>query len=549
MTPETYDYIVVGAGSAGCVLADRLSASGRHRVLLLEAGGSDRRFWIKVPLGYAKTFHQGAVTWRYTTEPDPGLDGRRAYWPRGRVIGGSSSINAMAYLRGLPQDFDDWERAGATGWTWDNVRATYAAMETHLTPQPGRAVATRGTGPVLVSALGAGMHPFSRHFLEAARQMGWPLADDGSVGDGEGILRLPGTIRNGRRWSSADAHLRPALKRRNLRLIQGALVLNVELAQSRAVGVRYRARGQTVTARARGEVVLAAGAVNSPQLLQLSGIGPAQMLTRHGIAVRHDLPEVGRGLQDHLGISYYFHATEPTLNTTLGHWPRRLAAGARYLLTRGGPLAVPVNQISGFVRSDDRAAGADVQIYCNPMSYRTDAAGRASVDPVAGFLLCAQPCRPTSRGEITLASADPAEAPLIQPNSLATAQDRDMAIKAGRLLRALARTGAIRAVTRARLAPDLVEMDDDDLLADFRARASTVFHPSSTCRMGPSARDSVLDARLRVHGLAGLRVVDASAFPNVTSGNINAPVMMLATRGADLILEDAESLNRHGSAR
>lgn len=545
---ESYDYIIVGAGSAGCVLADRLSASGRHRVLLIEAGGSDRRFWIKVPLGYAKTFRAPAVNWCYTAEPDPGLGGRAAYWPRGRGIGGSSSINAMAYLRGLPRDFDDWAEAGATGWGWETVRATFEVMETRLPPERS-ATPVRGDGPVVVSDLTPRMHPFTRHFLAAAGQMGWPAPDGGNTGDKEGLATLQSTVRGGRRWSSADAHLRPALKRPNLRMVTGALVLKVEMDRRRATGVRYRVGDRTVVAKARGEVVLAAGAVNSPQLLQLSGIGPAGLLKRHGILPRHVLPEVGRGLQDHLGISHMFRATEPTLNTTLGRWPGQLIAGVRYLLTRGGPLSVPVNQVGGFVRSGDRQAHPDLQIYCNPMSYRIGPAGQTGVDGEAGYLLCAQPCRPTSRGEIRIASADPAAPPVIQPNSLATDYDREMAIRAGRVLRALAETPALRAVTRGRYDPDMQDWDDDTLLADFRERASTIFHPTSTCRMGVSPDASVLDARLRVHGIGGLRVVDASSFPNVTSGNINAPVMMLATRASELILQDAETLNRQGTPR
>ena len=546
---DSYDYIIVGAGSAGCVLADRLSACGRHKVLLIEAGGSDRRFWIRVPVGYAKTFRARAVNWRYMAEADPGLGGREAYWPRGRVIGGSSSINAMAYLRGLPQDFDDWAAAGATGWDWATVRATFEAMETRVPPGGGTKSPVRGGGPVVVSDLTDRMHPFSRQFLDAARQMGWPTPDRFHAGDGEGLAPLHSTVRGGRRWSSADAHLRPALGRSNLRLITNALVLNVEMDQRRAIGVRYRIGDRTCVAHARGEVVLSAGAVNAPQLLQLSGIGPADLLKRHGLEVRHVLAEVGRGLQDHLGISHMFGATEPTLNNILGRWPGRLTAGARYLLARNGPLSVPVNQVGGFVRSDAPAAQPDLQIYCNPMSYRTDASGETRVDGQAGYLLCAQPCRPTSRGEIRLASADPADPPVIQPNSLSTAYDRDMAIRAGRILADLAQTPALRAVTRDRHVPDLPDWDDETLLADFRDRASTVFHPTSTCRMGRSPDTSVLDARLRVHGIGGLRVVDASAFPNVTSGNINAPVMMLATRGAALILEDAETLNRQGDVR
>jgi choline dehydrogenase len=536
MAEREYDYVIVGAGSAGCVLANRLSENPKHRVLLIEAGGSDARFWIKVPLGYAKTFADPAVNWRYTGEPDPGLNGRRVYFPRGRVIGGSSSINAMAYMRGLPVDFDDWERAGATGWNWDTVRRTYEALETMIEADGS----AKGSGPLVVSDVSAGMHPFVKHFLAAAREMGWPVVKNINTADEtEGLTKMRSTVSKGRRWSSADAFLRPALKRANLTVIRNTLVERVVVEGARATGVQYRMRGRQEVAQARREVILSAGAINSPQILQLSGIGPAELLQQHGIAVLHDLPEVGRGMQDHLAISHYYRATEPTLNSKLGSPIGQVLAGIRYLLTRKGPLSVPVNQISGYVRSSPDMEVADLQIYCNPMSYVTLPSGAVGVDPEAGFLLCVQPCRPTSRGEVRIVSADPATPPLIQPNSLSTNEDCEMVIKGSRLLQQLALTPAIQNVTRARLYPDITTMDDAALLQNFRDRSGYVFHPSCTCRMGRDASSSVLDARLRVHGIEGLRVVDASSFPNVTSGNTNGPVMMLAARAAELILEDA----------
>jgi choline dehydrogenase len=303
--------------------------------------------------------------------------------------------------------------------------------------------------------------------------------------------------------------------------------------------VQFRLGGVQHIVRANKEVILSAGAINSPQILQLSGIGPAALLQAHCIPVLHDLPEVGKGLQDHLAVSQYYRATEPTLNNILGNGLGRMLAGVRYILTRKGPLSVPVNQISGYVRSSPELEVPDVQVYCNPMSYITHASGAVGVDPAPGFLLCVQPSRPTSRGQVTIASTNPEAPPLIQPNSLSTNEDCETVIKASRLLQQLAQTSAIRAVTKARLQPDISTMDDAALLENFRNRAGTVFHPSCTCRMGHDARDSVLDARLRVHGMEGLRVVDASAFPNVTSGNTNGPTIMLATRAAELILQDA----------
>ncbi|UWQ60946.1 GMC family oxidoreductase N-terminal domain-containing protein (plasmid) [Leisingera caerulea] len=541
---QTFDFIIVGAGSAGCVLADKLTASGRYNVLLIEAGGTDRRFWIKVPVGYGFTFSNPAVNWRYSAAADPGLNGREAYWPRGKVLGGSSSINAMAYVRGLPHDFDDWEAAGATGWGWETVRRGYEALESNDEWHQGRR-RLRGTGPVRVTDLSERMHPFTRNFLAAGQEMGWPVLPDmnGPADTGantlpsEGMGYVRSTVKGGRRWSSADAFLRPAMRRGNLTVVSGALVEKVLTAGGRATGVAYRVKGQTQLATAAREVILSAGAVNSPQLLQLSGIGPAALLQRHGIAVKHDLPQVGRGLQDHLAVSHFFWANTATLNDRLGSFAGQMKAGLQYVLSRKGPLSVPVNQCSGFVRSQG-AALPDVQVYCNPASYSTRPSGKPQIDRDNGFLLCVQPGRPTSRGQIAIQSADPAQPPRIEPNSLATDEDKATAVRASRLLQALAAVPAINRVTRERRAPDILEMDDAALLENFRNRAGSVFHASCTCRMGREASDSVLDARLRVHGMAGLRVIDASAFPNITSGNTNAPTMMLAARAADLVLED-----------
>lgn len=542
---DKFDFIIVGAGSAGCVLADRLTACGRHQVLLLEAGGSDLRAWVKIPVGYGFTFSDPAVNWRYWAAPDPGLKEREGYWPRGKLIGGSSSINAMAYARGLPHDFDDWVSAGAEGWGWDTVRRRYEALECNIGPDRNGRQDQSGHGPVIVTDLRKQMHPFTQNFLNAARDMGWPASENMNAlpqgaqtgTPGEGLAHVHSTVKNGRRWSAADAFLRPALRRKNLTVIRNAQVDKVLLNGRRAAGIRYRLSGRSHDASAAREVILSAGAVNSPQLLHLSGIGPAAMLKSHGLDVQHDLPQVGRGLQDHLAISHFFWANTATLNASLGGRWGQFAAGLRYVLTRKGPLSVPVNQCSGFARTKG-AEVPDVQIYCNPASYATLPSGKPKIDRDNGFLLCAQPSRPTSRGEVTLRSADPNEAPLIQPNSLSTAEDRATAIRAGHLLQHLAATPSMQSVIRAPRAPYLADMDDDALLEDFRARAGTVFHPTCTCRMGRDASDSVLDFRLRVHGLAGLRVIDASAFPNITSGNTNAPTMMLAARAADMVLED-----------
>ena len=534
---EDVDYVIVGAGSAGCVMANRLSATGRYRVLVLEAGGRDAHLWIKVPLGYAMTFADPKLNWGYVTEADAGLAGRRIRWPRGRVIGGSSSINAMAYVRGQPRDFDDWAAAGAHGWGWSAVQETYDSMETRAAAAPGAEPV--GGGPVWVQDLSDRMHPFSKTFLHAGHDAGFPVIDDMNRPGADGLGFYRSTVRRGMRWSSADAFLRPATRRDNLQVRTHAQVTGLEFHGARVRGLAYMRGGQVHRVRARREVILCAGAINTPQLLQLSGIGPAALLQAHGIAVHHDLAHVGAGLQDHLSVSYQFRARVPTLNSLLGRPLGRVHAALRYAFTRGGALSVPVNQVGGFVRSSPDRAAPDVQLFCNPASYEIDGAGRVVPDRQPGYLLSAQPCRPTSRGHVRIASPSWRDAPMIQPNSLATVEDRDVAVRASKVIRTLARSPHLRAVTSEPKSPELDRLEDPALLDDFRSRASTVYHPSCTCRMGHGPQDSVLDARLRVHGVPGLRVVDASAFPNITSGNINAPTMMLAMRAAEMVLQDA----------
>ena len=533
-----FDYVVVGAGSAGCVLANRLSEGGAFTVALLESGGSDARFWVKVPLGYAVNVANPKLNWGYHTEADEGLNARSISWPRGRLIGGSSSINAMTYMRGLAQDFDDWSLAGASGWHWDNVRAVFDRLETHseLTTTGRR---TRGKGPVWVSDLSDRMAPFSRTFLDAGRDVGHSVIPDLNADGADGIGYYRSTVRGGFRWSSADAFLRPAKRRQNLRIIQNADVTQLTVEDGKVTGASFVQGGETRKIKARKEVIVCAGAINSPKLLQLSGIGPAALLKSHGIPVVRDMPQVGRGLQDHLAISYQFSASKPTLNNQLGGTLGKLLMGAKYLLTRRGPLSVPVNQVGGFVRSDPDSQVPDMQVYFNPASYAMTPSGKAVLDRAPGFLISAQPCRPTSRGRIEIASSDPRVAPCIQPNSLSTEEDKIAAVQAGRVLQKFASADSLKAVTTQAKAPDLMKLDDEGLLADFKQRASTVYHPTCTCRMGLDGQTSVLDARLRVHGVSGVRVVDASAFPNITSGNTNAPTMMLAMRAADMILEDA----------
>jgi len=538
---ESYDYIIVGAGTAGCVLADRLSQDGRRRILVLEAGGSDSRFWIKTPIGYGRTFADPRVNWKYQTSPSPGLGGRTMYWPRGRVLGGSSSINALVYCRGMPQDFNDWRAMGNVGWGWDDVRPYFERSERRVGPD-GKPTTD---GALDVKDVTPQLHSSRAHWQETARELGVPWTTDFNGPNPEGLGCYQVTIRDGRRRSAADAFMRPALRRGNVKLELNAWVAKVRIEGACAVGVEWWRDGLEHYAAANAEVILCGGAVNSPQLLQLSGIGPGAILSARGIAPLVDNAAVGGHLQDHLAIVYSFKATQPTLNNELHSTLGKLRSGLRYLLTRRGPLALSVNQFGGFLRADPTATRPDVQLYFNPVTYGTGDAKRMriEVDPFPGFYLCFQPTRPTSVGRIEIDDADFRKPPLIRPNYLATEKDILDVVHGGRLLQRIARTKSMRALTAQALTPDLLALDEAGLIADFRARAATVYHPVGTCRMSPKRDDSVVDSALRVHGVERLRVVDASVFPTVTSANTNAPTLMVAQKAADLLINDLKPLS------
>ncbi|WP_299811395.1 GMC family oxidoreductase [uncultured Roseibium sp.] len=531
---ETVDYIIVGAGSAGCILAERLSADPQTSVLLLEAGGPDTSPWVSLPLGYGKLNSDPKRTWRFMTEPDEGLGGRSVFWPRGRLLGGSGSINAMVYCRGLPGDFEDWENSGAVGWNWRDVKSTFERLETKVTPLGEK----QGNGLIHVQNITNQIHRVTRHFHAAVLEAGLPWSDDfnGDNPEGGGVYQI--NTRNGRRCSSARAFLRPALARPNLALRMNAQARRILFEGLTAHGIEL-VSGETVFARR--EVILSAGAIGSPQLLQVSGVGPGRLLSGLGIPVIHDNENVGGNLQDHLAANFTFRAREATLNAVLRPLFGQALAALQYAATRQGPLSLSVNQCGGFLRSRPDLNRPDQQLYFNPISYRLTPyrnTTRLTVDPFNGFIICAQPARPTSRGRVDIKSADSMVAPAIRPNSLATEEDRQTVIDGGRLCQKLMSSNALSKLVESSVAPHLGDLNDDGILADFRARASTVFHPVSTCRMGENRQTAVVSSRLKVHGVDGLRVVDASAFPNITSGNTNAPTMMLALKGADLILED-----------
>jgi choline dehydrogenase len=536
MMAET-DYIIVGAGSAGSVLANRLTENGRHRVTVLEAGVSDRRFYVQMPLGYGKLFYDEEVNWCYQTEPDPGLAGQRDFWPRGKLLGGSSSINAMVYIRGHRADYDDW--GVNPGWGWDACLSAYKAME----DTEAGADAWRGAGgPLFVSQNLRGLHPLVQDYIAACEQVGLARNHDfnGEVQEGAGVYQM--TIHKARRNSAARAFLRPAMRRVNLQVITQAMVTRVLIEGARAVGVEYIRGGQKVILRCNAEVIVAGGAINSPQVLQLSGIGPGALLQGLGIGIVRDNPNVGDHLNDHQGLNYTWSMKVPTYNDILRPWWGKALVGAQYLLTGGGPLAKSINHAGGFFRTRPGLDRPNMQLYFQAFSTlvpREDERPLLSPDPFSGASIGLSNCRPTSRGHVRLRSGDPLQHPVITANAFSTDHDVREMLEAVKFVRRIAAQPAFAPLVQAELRPGPEVVSDDELIADFRARSGTVYHPSCTARMGADAGMSVVDAKLRVHGIAGLRVCDASAFPNLIAGNTNAPAMMMAWKGAEIILADA----------
>jgi len=538
-----YDYIVIGAGTAGCVLANRLTASGTARLLLLEAGGPDRSPWITVPIGYGRTFNDPRFNWMYQAEPDPTLDNRSQFWPRGKVLGGSSSINAMVYVRGQPGDFDDWAAAGNPGWSYRDVLPYFRKLEDHPF---GEAEYHGAGGPVGVSDVSASVHPLCHTFLEACDSLGIARTRDfnGAQSEGSGLWEV--TIRDGVRVSASSAYLRPAWRRPNLEVRLRAQATRVLFEGKRATAVEFRESGIRQVVKARREVILSGGSINSPQLLELSGVGDPQVLRRFGIPVIADSPAVGRGLQDHLAVNYYYRSRVRTLNNELAPFLGKVRAALRYALAgRTGPLAMSVNQAGAFLRTRAGLTRPNVHLYFNPASYSTTTLGSTrrlmNPDPYAGFLISFNTCRPVSRGTIHIRSLDPLKSPAIQPNALSAPADIQDVFEGSRLVRRIAAAEPLAGIIEAEREPGSTVTADEQILADFRRRSGSVFHACGTCAMGSDPRTAVLDPRLRVRGVTALRVVDASAFPNVTSGNTNAPVMMLAEKAADLIVEDSRA--------
>jgi choline dehydrogenase len=530
-----FDYIIVGAGSAGCVLANRLSADPSKRVLLLEAGGRDNWIWFHIPVGYLFAIGNPRADWMFKTEPEAGLNGRSLNYPRGKVIGGSSAINGMIYMLGQATDYDQWRQLGLPGWSWDDVRPFFRKHVDHF----------MGDGEHAAGGEWRVEYPRTRWeildaFVEAANQYGIPTVADFNTGDNEGICYFHVNQKRGRRWSAARGFLKPVLHRKNLQLESGCLVEGVDFSGRRASGVRWRQNGALRSAKCRGEVILSAGAIGSPQLLMLSGVGPAAHLAQHGIPLLLDKPGVGQNLHDHLQLRTIFKVSNvKTLNAQYASLVGRAGMGLDYALRRRGPMTMAPSQLGAFTKSDTTQDRANIQYHVQPLSL--DKFGEP-LHPFPAFTASVTNVRPTSRGALTLKSADPAQAPAIAPNYLSTPEDRRVAADSIRVTRKIVAQPALGKYSPIEYLPGPSIGDDEAALEKAAGDiGTTIFHPVGTAKMG---RDddmrAVVDARLRVIGIDGLRVIDASVMPSITSGNTNSPTIMIAEKGAAMIVEDAK---------
>ena len=536
MAEAEFDYIVTGAGSAGCCVAARLSESGKYRVLLLEAGPPDRNRWIHVPMGFSRLYSDPKVNWMYDSEPEAQLNNRTMYSPRGKTLGGTSSINGMVYMRGNAGDYDEWRQRGCTGWDYDSVLPFFKKAENRLKgPDAYHGVG----GPLTVTDRQPG-HELTDAVIAAMVEHGLPRNPDVNGATQEGAGYFQATTGNSKRWSTATAYLAPARDRANLTIRTNSLATRVIIENGKAAGVEYRENGVPRVSRARNEVVVCGGVFNSPQLLQLSGIGPGALLRQYGIEVLCDIPSVGAHMQDHFYVRHAYRASrEVTMNTLAGSLPRSAIAYAQYVLFKSGPLASNGVPAGGFARSDARLERPDLQFNFSPFSYATRGPKGAIPHEFPGFSLSAIHLKPDARGTVTLKSPDPLAAPAIAFNFLQTQYDLQALTTAMKMVRSFVQQPSLAPYVAEEVVPGPRFAGDAGLEQAIRENAQSNLHPVGTCRMGAEGSDSTVDPRLRVWGVGGLRVVDASVMPTVPAGNTNAPTIMIAEKAATMMLEDA----------
>ena len=534
---SAFDYVIIGAGSAGCVLANRLTVNPKISVLLIEAGGKDTNPWIHIPGGYFKTMHNPKTDWCFKIQSDPGLDGRRMNYPRGKTLGGSSSINGLLYIRGQSQDYDYWRQLGNVGWSWEDVLPYFKKSEDN---QRGKNEFHGKGGPLSVEDMRVKMKVLDT-FIDAAEEFGIPRQPDFNTGENEGMGYFQVTQRNGLRCSTAVGYLNPIKNRKNLKIITKSHVKNIEFNNNRAVAVNYWQNNQLTKVKANVEIILSAGSIGSPHILQASGIGPGKLLKKNNVNVIRDQPAVGKNLQDHLMLRPVYKIKNlETLNEVYHNLFKKMATGINYFVFRKGPLTMGASHLCGFIKSDEHLETPNLQFHVSPMS--TDVLGNTTLHKFPAFTPTICNVKPTSRGSIELDGNDTRNDPKICMNYLSTPEDRDIAGKAIKITRKIVmESKAFKPYAPSELRPGIDITDNEQLATEAGKFANTVFHPVCTCRMGNDG-ESVVSDRLLAHGLKGLRIVDASVMPSITSGNTNAPTIMIAEKGADFILEDQKNM-------
>jgi len=535
-----FDIIIVGAGSAGSIAANRLSQDQNLKILILEAGPNNFHPMIKIPLGYGMTFYNKSINWNFYTSPQLHLDNRRLYCPRGKVVGGSSSINAMIYARGFPSDFRNWTYDNSSLWGWENIRKTFENMEKNIILTDKETA----TGKIVVNNVSSQHHSILNNYFLGAKELNIPSVDSFNADNAEGVGHYDITTRNGYRWSAADGFLKGTLKK-NVKLTTQANVNQITVSDKKVTGVKYSKKGRNFEVKAKIGVVMSAGSIKTPHILMLSGIGPSDHLKDFGIETKIDNPNVGSNLQDHIGIDYLYRSKVPTLNKSLGTVSGRIKSILEYLIFRSGPLSLSINQGGGFIRWKNKEDYPNLQVYFNPLTYSVSHANKRPLlktDKFDGFIIGFQPCRPNSRGNIRLLSKEINDDPLIDPGYLSNEKDLYDLECAYDFVRKISQTHSMDNIIDHPIGIDLIKSSTKEMISHFRQNATSVYHPCGTCKIGPDKDTGVVSDRLKVHGLQNLWIVDASVFPNITSGNINAPVMMTAYIGSNLISEDIKKL-------